>query len=448
MATAQLPAPYHATPGEIGAYDPQAGMRRKLRNTFVALGVLVVLFVTAFVLVPIGGAVVAQGAVGVESRVKRIAHPTGGIVTEIYVENGDRVTKGDILMRLDDTVSGADAQLSTLTVDQMLAQRARLEAERLGASAILFPPELIRSRDPGARRAMADERKLFGLRRSESGGIASQLTARIDQYQQQIGGYQAQIVALQKQQALIKPEREGVRELWEKDLVTISRLNQLERTAADVEGGIASLRAQIAEAQARITEAREQMIQVGQTRRSEAGTELASVNATLNQQQVRSVSAGDTQERSIIRAPYDGTVDKMIFNTIGDVVKAAETIMEIVPANDDLVIEAAVSPADIDRVRDGQEARLRFSAFSAGTTPEFTGWVDYVAPERTTDERAGTSYYAVRVALAERLPQDIELALRPGMPAEVFIETGSRSMLSYITKPLRDQFARAFRDDA
>lgn len=448
MAT-QLPAPYQPPLDALAAYDPQDGMRRKLRNTFLALGILVVLFVTAFMLVPIGGAVVAQGSVGVESRIKRIAHPTGGIIAEIYVENGDAVKKGDILMRLDDTVTGADAQLSTLSVDQMLAQRARLEAERLGASGVRFPPELSNSRDPGARRAMADERKLFALRRSESGGIASQLDARVAQYRQQIEGYQAQIVALQKQQALIQPEREGVRELWEKDLVTISRLNQLERTAAEVEGSIASLRAQIAEAQARITEAREQMIQVGQTRRSEAGTELASVNSVLNQQQVRSVSAGDAQDRSIIRAPYDGTVDKMAFSTIGDVVRPAETIMEIVPANDNLVIEAAVSPVDIDRVRDGQPARLRFSAFSVGTTPEFTGRVDYVAPERTTDEQAGTSYYAVRVALAEsRLPREIELALRPGMPAEVFIETGSRSMLSYITKPLRDQFARAFRDDA
>lgn len=448
MAT-QLPVPFAPASGDLINYDPQVGMRRKLRTTFIALAVLLVLFVTAFILVPIGGAVVAQGSVGVESRIKRIAHPTGGVVSEIYVENGDVVRKGDILMRLDDTVTGADAQLSTLSVDQMLAQRARLEAERLGASTIRFPPNLLNSPDPGARRAVADERKLFAIRRSESGGIASQLDARIDQYQQQISGYQAQIAALQKQQALIKPEREGVRELWEKDLVTINRLNQLERTSADFEGNIAALRAEIAQAQARITEAREQMIQIGQSRRSEAGTELTAVNATLNQQQVRSVSAGDAQERSIIRAPYDGTVDKMVFSTLGDVVRPAETIMEIVPANDDLVVEAAVSPADIDRVRDGQPARLRFSAFSAGTTPEFTGRVDYVAAERTTNEQAGTSFYAVRVALTEsQLPREIELALRPGMPAEVFIETGSRSMLSYMTKPLRDQFARAFRDDA
>ena len=442
MAT-QLPVPLDQPSTALVRYDPRAGLRRKLSTTFAAIGVLALLFLVALVLIPIGGAVVGQGTVGAESRVKRVAHPVGGVVSDILVANGDRVRRGQVLIRLDDTVTGADADLSGLTVDQLLAQRARLEAERLGAGAIRFPAELVNSRDPGARQAIADERRLFALRRGESGGIVSQLSARVTQYQRQIDGYQAQIAALRQQQALLKPERDGVRELWEKDLVTINRLNQLERSSADLTGSIASLQADIAQAQARITEARQQIIQVGQTRRSDAGGELATLNSTLNQQQVRSVSAVDTQGRSVIRAPADGTVDKLTVSAVGDVVRPAEPILEIVPAKDTLVVEANVSPADIDQVVDGQPVRIRFSAFSAATTPEYDGRVTFVAPERTRDEATGASFYSVRVAIDRRTG---ELPLRPGMPAEVFIQTGERSMISYITKPIRDQFARAFRD--
>lgn len=431
----------------VQPYDPDRRMRAKLRFALIAVAVLVFGFGAAAAFVPIGGAVVGSGSVGVESRVKRIAHPTGGIIAEIHVKNGDHVDKGDILMRLDTTVSGADAELSGLSVDQLLAQRARLEAERLGTAGMGVPAELTRG-DAGAAKALADERKLFAIRRSEQEGLRSQLAARIAQHNQQIAGYRAQIDALDKQTALIEPERKGVRDLWEKDLVTISRLNQLERTQVDLQGNVASLQAQIAQTQARITEAREQLIQLGETRRSEAGTQLAAVNAQLNQQQVRSVTAGDAYGRSVIRAPYSGRVDKLAFATIGDVVKPAETIMEIVPDGDRMVVETAVSPADIDQLRSGQQARIRFTAFSATSTPEIAGRVAVVAPERTTEPETGRTYYQVRVEIDERaLAREPSLKLVPGMPAEVFIETGERSMLSYLTKPLRDQFARSFNDN-
>jgi HlyD family secretion protein len=447
MAT-NLPALLGPRALDVPHYDPEQAIRSKLRLSLIAIGVLVFGFGSAAAFVPIGGAVVGSGQVGVESRIKRIAHPTGGIIAELYVRTGDHVNKGDILMRLDDTVSGADAALTGLSVDQMMAQRARLEAERLGTGSINFPAELLRSKDAGARKAMADEQKLFAIKRGEFGGIQAQLNARIGQYRQQIAGYNAQINALQQQTALIEPERKGVKELWDKDLVTISRLNQLERTQVDMQGNMAALRAQIAQTEARITEAREQMIQLGETRRSEAGTQLATVNSTLNQQQVRSVSAGDTQERSVIRAPYSGTVDKLAFATIGDVIRPAETIMEIVPDNDKMVVETAVSPADIDQLRTGQTARIRFSAFNTTNTPEIRGRVMVVAPERTTDQQSKQSFYALRVEIDQaELAKQPDMKLVPGMPAEVFIETGNRSMLSYITKPLRDQFARAFRDN-
>lgn len=428
-------------------FDTDASIRAKTRVSLIALCVLVFGLGGAAAFVPIGGAVVGTGQVGVESRIKRIAHPVGGIIEAISVKMGDHVRKGDILMRLDDTVSGVDAELTTLSVDQMMAQRARLEAERLGSPTIDFPKALLDRDDAGARKAMQDERRLFRIRRDEAGGMRAQLLARIGQYNQQIAGYAAQIGALQQQAVLIGPERKGVKQLYERGLVTIGRMNQLERTEVDLQGNIASLRAQIAQTEAKITEAREQIIQTQQTRRSEAGTQLTTVNATLNQQQVRSVSAGDLQGRSVIRAPYGGVVDKLAFATIGDVVKPAETIMEIVPDNDTLLVEAAVSPADVDQLRPGQTARIRFTAFNSTATPEIHGRVTVVAPERTTEAQSQRSFYAVRVAIDQNELTREHMTLVPGMPADVFIETGHRSMLSYVTKPLRDQLARAFRDN-
>lgn len=443
-----LPARFAGPEWQVAEYDPAERLRRSSRTAAIAVVALVLGFIVFAVLIPIGGAVVGSGQVGVASRIKRIAHPIGGTIAQIYVQNGDHVNKGDILMRLDDEVSGAQSDLSSLTVDQLTAQRARLEAERLGSAAINFPASLRSRTDAGARQAMADEEKLFRIRRAEQGGMRAQLTARVAQFNKQIQGYQAQIRALQQQAALIEPERKSVQELWEKNLVTIARLNQIERTSADMQGSIAALQAQIAQTQSRITEANEQLLQLGETRRADAGTQLASVNGTLNQEQIRSVNASDQHERSVIRAPYSGVVDKLAFSSVGDVVKPAEPIMEIVPDRDRLLVEAGISPSDIDQVTTGQRARIRFTAFNSTASPEIAGRVTVVAPERTTDPETRTSYYSVRVEVDERdLARWPELKLRPGMPAEIFIQTGSRSMLSYLTKPLRDQFARAFRDN-
>jgi HlyD family type I secretion membrane fusion protein len=443
-----LPARLQNSDWAITPYDPGSSMRGKSRTALIIVAVLALSIGLAMTLIPIGGAVVASGQVGVESRIKKVAHPTGGTIAALYVKNGDHVSKGDILVRLDDTVSGAQSELSTLSVDQLLAQRARLEAERLGAPSINWPATLTARPDAGARHAITDEQKLFNIRRSENEGLRAQLMARVSQYHRQIQGYEAQISALRKQSALIEPERRGVKELWDKDLVTISRLNQLERSSVDLQGNVAALQAQIAETQARITETQQQLIQVGETRRSEAGTQLATLNGVLNQEQIRNVAASDQHERSVVRAPYSGTVDKLQFTAIGDVVKPADTMMEIVPDTDRLIVEAAISPADIDQVVLGQKARIRFSAFSSTATPEIRGKVVLVAPERTNDPETRQSYYAVRIAVDQAdLARNPELKLRPGMPAETFIETGNRSMISYMTKPLRDQLARAFRDN-
>ena len=424
---------------------PQDGfdIRRALQLT---AGLFVVLILLA-AFVPMGAAVIGTGQVGLESQVKRIAHPTGGVITEIAVKNGDFVKKGQLLMRLDDRVSTADALYSNQTVEQLLAQRARLEATRLGENTIRFPPELTQAATASARTAIADEARLFDQRRREEVQLRAQLALRMAQYREEISGTEAEIDALQRQLKLIEPERAAMKELKEKGLVTISRVNQLERSAADLDGSIGSRRARIAEANARISEVREQSIQLGETRRIQASTDLAQVNTALNQQQLRSVAAADQQDRREIRAPYAGRVEKLAYAAIGEVVRAAEPIMEILPDRDRKIVEVAVSPADIDQIKVGQKARVKFTAFNRATTPEIPGTIIYVAQVRSENADRSASFFVVRAEIDPAALVGKDMELRSGMPAEVYIETGSRSLLSYFFKPLRDQLARAFSDN-
>jgi len=229
--------------------------------------------------------------------------------------------------------------------------------------------------------------------------------------------------------------------------VTIRRLNEMERTAIELEGSIGALQANIAQANAAIAQAQEQQVQVRQSARTGAGAELGQINAAINDQTVASADAGDRLDRSAIRAPTAGIVDKLAFAAIGEVVRPAETIMEIVPQDDRLVFNGLVQPTDIDLVRVGQPARVRLTAFNQATTPELEGEVIFVSADPVADTETGLRFFRVRVALSRSAQQTASgMQLVSGMPAELFIETGSRSMLSFITKPLMDQFARAFRN--
>lgn len=428
-----------ATAADGGA----AALRRSLILAASLFGFLLLL--AAFV--PMDAAVIGHGQVGLESRVKRVSHPGGGVVTELAVRNGDHVRAGQVLVRLDNRVSSADATYSSLSVEQLMAQQARLEAERSGAGRIVYPAELASAGTPSALRAMADESRLFAIRREETERLRSQLRSRIEQLDQNVRAVQAQIASLEAQRRLIEPELRSVRELWDQKLVTISRANQMERTAVDLEGNVAAQQAQIAQLRARISETREQLIQLDSTKRSQAGEELARVNGTLNEQRMRQVAAVDQNTRSTIRAPYAGVVEKMVLSSLGEVVRPAEPIMEIVPDREDMVIEASVSPTDVDQVRPGQLARIRFSAFNLAATPEIAGRVIYVATDRSDNPEARQSYYMVRVAIDQAALRREHLDLRSGMPAEVYIRTGRRALLTYLTKPLRDQFVRAFLDN-
>lgn len=421
-------------------------MLRRAQRTGGVLGLLVLGFIVVGGFVPMSAAVHGSGRLVVATKIKRVAHPTGGVVAQLFVHEGSLVVKGQPLVRLDSTVSGADAGFSALSLDQMLAERTRLEAERVGADALAFGPELAGRTDAGAVRAMADAQKLFDVRRREHAAEVAQLGDRIHQFGQQVVGYRRQIAANRTQQALIAPERAGIESLYAKGLVTINRRNQLARTETEFDASNGALEAQIAQTDAHVSEVRSQMIQIGETRRSEAATQLAALNMQINQQQIRHVIAGDNENRAIIRAPAAGIVDKLTIAAAGDVVKPIEPILEIVPAGDRLDVEATIESADIDQVHLGQAVDVRLSALNAARTPEAEGRIVFVAPEQTVDPQTQHSFYVVRVRLVPRARQ-YAAHLVPGMPAEIFLATGSRSFFAYLLKPLRDQIARTMRDN-
>lgn len=422
-------------------------MNQAVRRTWIVLGLLVVGLGTLAAAVPFGGAVIVAGQVGVESFVKRVSHPTGGVVDRVLVKNGEKVRKGQSLILLESKVSQSEAMLTELSVEQLLARRARLEAEVSGATAISFPPELARSPSSGAKSAMAFEQAQWQARGGERSSEAGKLNARIEQLQQQISGNSAQIAALRRQSVLLSQETEGVRELWAKKLVTLGKLNQLERAGADIDGRLGALTASSAQARAQIAETRQLILQTGQSRRVQAGDQLTEVNDAINRQQMQRASAKDEFDRSRITAPQDGTVDKLTITAAGAVIRPGDTLLEIVPDKDRLVIEAMVRPTDIDQVSMGQKAHVRFSSINVAATPEVAGKVIFVASERTMIRDGQESLFPVRIAIDQAAIEREGIRLRPGLPVEAYIETGRRSMLSYLTKPMRDQMARLFREN-
>jgi len=420
---------------------------------YTVAGMLVVLVLTCGVGVwasttEIAGALIAPGTVVVESNVKKVQHPTGGVVGELLVRDGDRVKAGDLLVRLDDTVTKANLAIVTKTLTELYARKARLAAERDRAETIKFPDELIQQADqPDVQQILTAETKLFDLRRSARAGQKSQLQERINQAKEEIVGFTAQKEAKEKEVAFIDNELTGVRELYQKNLVPLTRLSQLEREATRLGGERGQLISGVAQAKGKIAELALQIIQVDQDLSSEVAKEMREVDAKVGEFVERRVSALDQLKRTDIRAPQDGTVFQSTVHTIGGVIPAAEPIMMIVPDADKLTVEAKVNPQDIDKVQFGQSAALRFSAFNMRTTPEIFGTVSQVSADITTDQRTSQSYYTIRIALPpEQVARLGEVKLVPGMPVEAFVKTGDRTVMSYLMKPLSDQLNRAFRE--
>ena len=395
----------------------------------------------------LSGAVIASGKLVVDSNVKKVQHPTGGIVGELLVKEGDKVKQGDVVLRLDGTQTRSSLGIVNKAIDELRARQARNEAELNGAASVTFPAELTaRGDDPEVTRLMSGEKKLFEMRRTARDGQKAQLREQIQQLQLQIQGNQAQEAAKAKEIQLVAQELEGVRVLWKQNLVPISRVTSLERDSARLEGERAALVANVAQNRGRIAELELKIHQIDQDLSTEVGKEMAENRAKMSEMTERRIAADDQLKRIDLIAPQDGRIFQRSVHTVGGVIQAGEQVMLIVPESDSLMVEAKVAPHDIDQVHVGQRAVLRFAAFNQRTTPEIDGEVVHIGADVAQDDRASEPYYSVRIRVLDgELARLDGLQLIAGMPVEAFIQTTPRTVASVLVKPLTDQLARAFR---
>ena len=428
--------------------ETRASLNRHLR-----FGLILILLVVGGVggwaaTTDISGAVIASGSLVVDSNVKKVQHPTGGIVGEIRVRDGSHVTTGDLLIRRDDTVTRANLAIVTKNLTELIARKARLEAERDGKATISFPQELLDLIDqPDTARVMAGERSLFELRRQSREGQTQQLRQRILQLREEIAGNAAQEQAKSKEIEFIGRELTGARELFDKNLMPITKMTQLEREATRLYGERGQLTAAKAQAGGRIAEIELQIIQIDRDLATEVSKDMRESEAKIGELIERKVAAEDQLKRIEIKAPQSGVVHQTSVHTVGGVISAGDAIMLIVPESDELIVEAKVPPTDIDQVRLGQGAVLRFTNFNQRTTPEINGTVQRISADVSVDNRTGLSFYTVRIALAvSEIARLGTVQLVPGMPVEAFMQTSDRKVMSYLVKPLQDQVQRAFRE--
>ncbi len=426
--------------------------RKSMRNTLLAGYTSILVAVGVFgswaAMANINGAVIASATIVVESSSKRVQHKDGGIVSRILVKDGDRVTVGQDLVFLDPTDASAELGITEGFLEEMLVKRARLEAQRDGKAKFALPDEILsRQEEPAIAAIISGQAKLLTSSTDGADGKALQLREQIGQLKEQIDGVEAQIVSNKSQNSLIQQELDGLRKLQKKGLVANSRILGVEREAAALDGQKGELRASKASARSRMGEIELQILSLREDLRTEALRELRDTEQSIAEYRERQVALSSRVARTAIKSPITGTIYQLNVHTEGGVVGAGETLMLIVPEADDLVLQAMVSPNDIDQVTPGQGAQIRFPTFNARTTPEIFGTVQQVAADTTRMDENSPPFYAVRLVISKQ-----ELAklghnkLKPGMAAEAFIQTDARSPLSYLMRPLIDQFSRAMRE--
>ncbi len=396
----------------------------------------------------IAGAVVAHGMVVVESSEKKVQHPTGGVVGQILVKNGDRVRANDLLLRLDETVTRANLQMVTKQLDQLSAREARLKAERDDTAEIVIPQSLkMRASEPEVAEIIAGETNLFESRVKIRVGQKAQLRERISQLDEEYSGINAQIDAKRRELELIAKELEGLETLENQKLVRTEKMTSMRREVARLEGENGQLQAAAASTKGKISEIELQILRIDQELKTEVATDLRETQTKQAEYVERRTAANDQLARIDLRAPQDGIVHQLNVHTVGGVVNPGEPIMLIVPDSDKLVIEAKIAPQDIDQIFKGQPAMIRFGTFDHRSTPELEAKVVGISANVTQNQQTGEVFYTARVELPDSEVKRLGgQKLLPGMPADVQIRTRDRTAMSYLLKPLEDQIVKAFRE--
>ncbi len=423
-------------------------IRRFQTAGYLSVVVMVGVFGTWSAVTTLNGAVIAPAVIIVESNTKRIQHKEGGIVRKIMVNDGDRVKSGQDLVILDDTEARAELGIVDGILVENLARRARLEAQRDDAATVEFLDELLaRQNEPDVAKVMAGQKRLFESRRAAVNGKKDQLLQQIDELTKQVTGVDSQITANDRQVELIKRELEGLQKLLDKGLVPLSRVLAMRREQARLEGNRGELIAGKAGAASRIGEIRLAILQVDDESRTQSLTDLRDAEARVAEMQERKLAIADKLSRTTIRAPISGDVYQLALHTIGGVISPAETLMLIVPDADELILQAQVQPQNIDKVEVGQKANIRFPSFSARMTPELGAEVTQVSADTSRMAVDSPPFYSLRLRIpASELAKLEGKKLKPGMPAEAFIQTAAQTPLSYFLRPFTDQVAHMMRE--
>lgn len=402
----------------------------------------------------LSGAIIAPGTVVVETSVKKVQHPNGGIVGAILVKEGQKVLAGDPLMLLDDTITRANLQIINRQLYELLMRGDRLELElTLGPDLsaqkeFKFPVSLAqRADDPYIQSLFATETIAYEARRATCSSQKSQFDERIAQQKEEVASLTDQLKANAKELEFIGEEIKGLEQLETKQLVTTTKMVERRREAARLAGDQSRLRASAAQAKGKAAEIELQKLSHFQQQRQDIVQERREVHAKQVELQERQIAAEDQLKRTDLRSPQTGVVHELAVHTVGGVIEAGEQVMLIVPDNDELSVELHLRPNDIDQISIGQKSTLRFTALNQATTPEILGTVTRLGADLTHETTSGQSYFVARVGVdAGELKKLNGSKLVPGMPVEAYIETGQRTALSYLLKPFSDQWGRAFRE--
>lgn len=451
MTLSDRPAPRPGDPAVI----PPAPSKPRVRGCAAAGAIAIAAFVATFagwsILAPLSAAVVTAGQLKVEHNRRVVQNLEGGVIREILVKEGSVVAEGQVLMRLHDEQTGASAELLTSLHDSLRALRARLMSEAAQREHVAFPPDLLQRRAlPRVADMLGQQEAIFQQRRSGLDGQAAILGRRIQQLEAEIRSYAAVATAQQAQLRLLQDEEATVKQLVDRGLERKPRLLALQRHGAALEGNRDEQAAMIARARQSIAETELQIDQQRTNFRREVAIELREVESRIVETEERLRAAADIQRRREILAPAAGIAMGLRYNTVGGVVRPGETILEIVPARERLIVEVGIHPQDVDVVGLGQPADIRLLAFNQRVVPVIRGRVVHVSADAVAAERGVAAAYRAHIAIdAEQIEMVERLSgatLQPGMPAEVLVLAGERTVADYLVSPIRDSFRRALRE--
>ncbi|WOF72538.1 HlyD family type I secretion periplasmic adaptor subunit [Parvibaculaceae bacterium PLY_AMNH_Bact1] len=436
-----------------GAFGPRDGDANEYRQALLWGYAVAAIFSIAFFgwafFTVISGAVVAPGSIVIQGQVKTVQNLDGGIVAEIAVKEGQNVAKGDLLLRLDSSLLMANRAIVEGRLAEAIALQTRLLAERDSVEVLSKPallPILVNA--SSIDQAIRTQTEILEARSLTREGQTNQLTERIHQFEEEIVGAQGLQIARREQLALISKELGGVKELYDQGHAPLTRVLALERESANLKGQISEMSGSIARLRSSIGETRLQLLQINKDFREQVLTELRDASAQVEELREQHLSLLEQVERTEIRSPVEGVVHELAMHTLGGVVRPAEPILKIVPAEKHLIINVRVEPLHIDQIYAGQSAFVKLTAFNSRSVPDLECNVTTVSPDLVTDERSGMAWYEANLELAPNEAEKLGgLSLVSGMPAEAFIRTTDRTVMGYLLKPLSDQIFRAFREE-